>query len=173
MVAGWGQARFLLDRLRVTALCPAGDMGTDSVGHMSLWTPDGEREIPPRPSAETADSPAETAEAVGPELTAEQAAQAEAMAHELSEARARLLETEASTVLTNHALGIYELAAIHLTADEPNLEEAKLAIDAMAALVDGLAGRLGDGETTLKDALHQARMAFVQISQGVSAATTD
>ena len=52
------------------------------------------------------------------------------MAHELAEARARLLETEVSTVLTNHALGIYELAAIHLTADQPNLVEAQLAIDA-------------------------------------------
>ncbi|MCP3990615.1 MAG: hypothetical protein GY724_16170 [Actinomycetia bacterium] len=140
---------------------------------MSLWTPDGEREIPPRPSSEPADNVAEATEAAGPEMTAEQAAQAEAMAHELSEARARLLETEVATVLTNHALGIYELAAIHLTTDDPNLEEAKLAIDAMAALVDGLTGRLGEGEPTLKDALHQARMAFVQISQGVSSATTN
>ncbi len=86
------------------------------------------------------------------------------MAHELAEARARLLETEVSTVLANHALGIYELAAIHLTADEPNLPEAQLAIDGLAALVDGLEGRLGDGEQTLKDALHQARLAFVQRS---------
>ena len=84
------------------------------------------------------------------------------MAHELAEARARLLETEVSTVLTNHALGVYELAAIHLTADSPDFAEAQLAIDGLAAIVEGLAGRLGDGEPTLVDALHQARMAFVQ-----------
>ena len=90
------------------------------------------------------------------------------MARELAEARARLLETEVSTVLTNHALGIYELAAIHLTADEPKFSEAQLAIDALAALVDGLSGRLGDSEATLKDALHQVRLAFVQRSKEVS-----
>jgi hypothetical protein len=91
------------------------------------------------------------------------------MAHELAEARARLLETEVSTVITNHALGIYELAAIHLTADEPNLNEAQLAIDGLAALVEGLEGRLGEGEQTLREALHQARMAFVQRSSQTAA----
>lgn len=96
------------------------------------------------------------------ELTPEQEEQARAMAHELAEARARLLETDVSTVLANHALGIYELAAIHLTADEPNLKEAQLAIDGLAAVVEGLTGRLGDGEPTLIEALHQARMAYVQ-----------
>ena len=45
------------------------------------------------------------------------------------------------------------------------LEEARLAIDAMAALVEGLAGRLGRDEATLKDALAQLRLAFVQISR--------
>jgi hypothetical protein len=118
---------------------------------MSLWTPDGERPVSP-----TADEPP------APELSPEQEEQARAVAKELAEARARLLETDVSTVLTNHALGIYELAAIHLTADEPKLDEAQLAIDGLAALVEGLAGRLGEGEPTLRDALHQARMAFVQ-----------
>jgi GAF domain-containing protein len=148
-------------------------MTTDSVDPMSLWTPDGERKIPPKPAEESTGEPTGTTgptdPTAAPELTPEQEAQAEAMAHELAEARARLLETEVATVLTNHALGIYELAAIHLTADDPNLEEAKLAIDAMAALIDGVAGRLGDGEPTLKEALHQARMAFVQRSQQTSA----
>ena len=94
---------------------------------MSLWTPDGER-----PVTAAGDPPA-------PELTPEQEEQARAVAKELAEARARLLETEVSTVLTNHALGIYELAAIHLTAEKPDLVEAQLAIDGLAALVEGLA----------------------------------
>lgn len=126
---------------------------------MTLWTPDGEHPInreptEPGPAAAPADS-----------MTPEEQEQAAAMAQELAEARARLLETEVSTVLVNHALGIYELAAIHLTAERPDFDEAKLAIDALATLVDGLAGRLGDGEPTLKDALHQLRMAFVQRNQ--------
>jgi hypothetical protein len=134
---------------------------------MSLWTPDGERKIPPKPADhETAAGPEPAAE---PELTADEQEHVRAMAKELAEARSRLLETDVSTVLTNHALGIYELAAIHLTADEPNFDEARLAIDALAALVDGLSGRLGDGETTLKNALHQVRMAFVQRSKQAGA----
>ncbi len=134
---------------------------------MSLWTPDGERPIPPA-SDSRAGSDAQPDE---PTLTPEQEEQARAMAHELAEARARLLETPASTVVVNHALGIYELAAIHLTADEPDLSEARLALDALAALVEGLSGRLGEAESTLVDALHHARLAFVQQAQEPQAAT--
>lgn len=133
----------------------------DSVVTMSLWTPDGERQVPPKEEASPQEAPSQP---VDSELSPEEQEQAKAMAHELAEARTRLLETEVSNVLANHALGIYELAAIHLTADDPDLVEAKLAIDALAALVDGLAGRLGDGEATLKDALHQIRLAYVQRS---------
>ncbi len=114
-----------------------------------------------RPDAAAGQQPSEDAAAP---LTPEQEEQARAVAKELADARARLLETEVSTVLTNHGLGIYELAAIHLTADRPNLPEAKLAIDGLAALVEGLKGRLGEGEPTLRDALQQAQMAFVQVS---------
>lgn len=121
---------------------------------MTIWTPDGERPVSNEPDPQQ--PPADQ------QLTPEQEEQARAMAHELAEARARLLETDVSTVVANHAFGIYELAAIHLTADEPKLAEAQLAIDALAALVEGLAGRLGEQEQTLNDALHQVRMVFVQ-----------
>ena len=133
---------------------------------MSLWTPDGER--PVSRDAPASDQPVVADDDHAP-LTPEQEEQARAVAKELADARARLLETEVSTVLTNHGLGIYELAAIHLTAEQPDLVEAKLAIDGLAALVNGLEGRLGDGEPTLRDALQQAQMAFVQLS----AATAD
>lgn len=127
---------------------------------MSLWTPDGERRVPP--ASEAASPPEET------QLSPEDEERAREMAHELAEARIRLMETEVSTVLANHAVGIYELAAIHLSADEPKLEEARLAIDGLAALVEGLEGRLGEGEATLRDGLHQIRLAFVQRSQEIS-----
>lgn len=120
---------------------------------MSLWTPDGER--PVRPTAPEA-APAE------PELSPEEAERAEALVHELAEARQRLLEAPVSTVVVNHALGIYELAALHLTADEPKLEEAQLAIDALGGLLDATTGRLGPQEPTVREALHQLRLAFVQ-----------
>jgi hypothetical protein len=44
-----------------------------------------------------------------------------------------------------------------------------LAIDALGALVEGLAGRLGDAEPSLVDALAQIRMAFVQIQASADA----
>jgi len=134
---------------------------------MTLWTPDGERPIN-RDPVETTPPPEPTDSAEGgssvDDMTPEEQAQVAAMAKEMAEARARLLETEAAAVMANHALGIYELGAIHLTADEPKFDEAKLAIDGLAALVDGLEGRLGEAEPTLKEALHQIRLAFVQRS---------
>jgi hypothetical protein len=87
-----------------------------------------------------------------------------AMAEQLAELRRELLATPPEIVVANHAYGLFELAAIHLSQRPPALEHARLAIDAMAAVVEGLSGRLGDVEASLKDALAQVRMAFIQIS---------
>ena len=66
-------------------------------------------------------------------------------------------------VIANHAMGIYELAAIHLTAPSPKLGEVVLAIDALSALVDGLEGRLGEPEPTLREALTQLKAAYLDV----------
>ena len=66
-------------------------------------------------------------------------------------------------VVLNHAMGLYELAAIHLSATPPNLAEAALAVDAFACMVEGLGERLGPDTGTMRDALSQIRLAFVQI----------
>ena len=50
-------------------------------------------------------------------------------------------------VISNHAMGLWELAALHLSERPPHLPEAQLAIDALSALVEGLQGRLGEAET--------------------------
>jgi len=81
----------------------------------------------------------------------------------LSEARARLGEIPAQTVVVNHVMGLYELAAIHLGAMPPRLTEASLAIDAVGCLVEGLGERLGPESPTLVAALANIRLAFVQI----------
>ncbi len=81
----------------------------------------------------------------------------------MAEARQRLAEVPAEVVVTNHAMGLYELGAIHLTASPPDLVEAALAIDALACLVEGLDARLGENFEVLKDALANIRMAFVQV----------
>ena len=96
-----------------------------------------------------------------PELTAEQ----QELLAELQEARDQLANTPASVVVANHAIGLFQLAALHLDRERPNLEDARLAIDAFAALVDGLPGRLGEEEDALREALTQLRLAYVQVSK--------
>src|SRR3546814_15390598 len=85
------------------------------------------------------------------------------MQEEMAQVREQLLGAPASVVLANHAMGMYELAAIHLTATEPKLTEAVLAIDALNALVTSLEGRLGEAEPTLREALGQLRAAYLEV----------
>lgn len=87
------------------------------------------------------------------------------MERELAAMQEEVASTPASVVVANHAVGLFQLAAIHLNRRPPNLEEGRLAIDAMGALVEGMVGRLGDEEQALRDGLGQLRMAFVQLSR--------
>lgn len=82
----------------------------------------------------------------------------------LAEARARLADTPANVVVANHVVGLYELAAIHLGANPPRFEDARLAIDALAAIVDSLGNRLGDDHETFKDALANIRLVYVKLT---------
>lgn len=143
----------------------------------SLWTPGGEHEVPreqsPPPggaAGQGADQggrrievDAETAAALEA-MSPEERAQAEQMIAEMAQARAELAGTPAAVVVANHAMGLYELAAIHLSQQPPNLAEAEVAVDALAALVEKLQGRLGDAEATLNQALNQLQMAFVELA---------
>jgi hypothetical protein len=81
----------------------------------------------------------------------------------MEDARRRLADVPADVVVANHVMGLYELAAIHLSAAQPDLHAAALAIDAVGCLVEGLGDRLGPDATTLRDALANIRMAFVQV----------
>lgn len=105
----------------------------------------------------------EQLEDLGPEEQAE-------IAGRLDELRRQLLGTPAEVVVANHVYGLFELAAIHLSQQPPGFDQARLAVDAMAALVEGLQGRLGEAEPSLRDALAQIRLAFVQISESLNAA---
>jgi hypothetical protein len=88
----------------------------------------------------------------------------------IEDVRKRLAEVPAEVVVTNHVMGLYELAAIHLSAKPPNLAAASLAIDAVGILVDGLGDRLGTDAPTLRDALSNIRMAYVSIKSGAHGA---
>jgi len=98
---------------------------------------------------------------------------AESLAREMAAVRDRLAQVPAATVVANHAMGLYELGAIHLSQDPPSFSEATIAIDAMAALIDRLPGRLGDDEATLRESLAQLRMAFVMLRDRAAGASAE
>ena len=77
--------------------------------------------------------------------------------------RQQLVQAPVELVVANHAMGLWELAALHLSHKPPQLPQAQLAIDALSALLDGLQGRLGGDEQSLRDGLAEIRLAFVQI----------
>jgi len=127
----------------------------------SLWTPDGERPVgqpttggnaPARPG-----SVPPSGGSLPPTANSEESAeQVEAMRRELANAPVEV-------VIANHCYGLFELAAVYLSQSPPLLPQARLAIDALASLVGGLNGRLGEADDHLKDALSQLQLAYVQI----------
>ncbi len=90
----------------------------------------------------------------------------------MADLRDQLAGTPAEVVVANHAYGLFELAALHLSLETPQLTEARLAIDALGYLVEGLGDRLGEPASELATALAQLRMAFVQVQAAVQAATS-
>ena len=141
----------------------------------SLWTPGGEHEVPREQPSQASPPPQAAPENVEnvedlpgfDELTPEQQDQARAMAAEMAETQRRIAETPAAEVVANHVMGLYELAAIHL--GNGAVVEAQVAIDAMAAVIGALPGRLGENEPVLHEALQQVQIAFVQVSNALAA----
>jgi hypothetical protein len=125
-----------------------------------LWTPSGSTD--PRDGGTGAPPPGPDREPSPEEISA------------LRELHARLVATPVIDVIVNHALGIWQLALVHLgvitppdeagNPPKPDLASAGVAIDALAALVDGLGTRLGEHEPALRDALSQAQMLFVEVA---------
>ena len=121
----------------------------------SFWTPSGEHEVP----GETSNAEPMPGLAGDPDVDPDTAA---AMQQQLIEAQEQLLSVPAGQIVANHVIGLFELAAIHLQVDPPNLEEARLPIDAMGILVEQLGDQLPEHQT-LSAALHQIRLAFVEV----------
>lgn len=118
----------------------------------SLWTPGGEVPVDrSRPSEEPGD--------VAP---ASDAADDEAVRASYEEMTARLLEVPAADVIVQQLMAFYELAVLHLSQPEPDLDAARLAIDTLAAVVDGVGDRLGPAGEQLAAVLPQLRLAFVE-----------
>ena len=128
----------------------------------SLWTPSGEH-FPKKEGEDDASSsrigatgPGRVTEPEGAATQAEAQAAVDAM-------RAQLANTPAEIVVANHCYGLFELAAIYLSQAPPMLFEARLAIDALGYLLDGLRGRLGEAEPSLHESLSQLRLVFVRL----------
>lgn len=146
----------------------------------SLWTPGGEHRVPrtgdepsgsgqPQPAGGTgrtgaADGgePARTPDHRGG--TAVEGEDDRELDEEMRQIAEQLLSTPAADVIANHCYGMFELAALHLGAKPPQLVEARLAIDALGAVVDTLGPRLGESAPTLREGLASIRLAFVQIA---------
>ncbi len=120
----------------------------------SLWTPDGEQ-----PVGQPATAPEELTE--------------EELAERMDALRQQIANTPVDQIVSQSAYQFFEIAALHLSVIPPQLDQAKLAIDAFGLLVEGLEGRLGPDGESLKEGLAQLRMAFVQVSQAGAAPPED
>lgn len=82
---------------------------------------------------------------------------------ELAQLVELMATTPAKDFIAEYAVKLWEVAAVHLHGQPPNLIEAQLLIDAFGGMIDATEGRLGEDEPTLKEALHTIRLAYVQI----------
>jgi hypothetical protein len=87
----------------------------------------------------------------------------EELAEQVAAMRAELANSPVEVVVANHCYGLFELAAIYLSQSPPMLFQARLAIDGLGYLLDGLRGRLGEAEPSLHESLSQLRLAFVRL----------
>ena len=138
----------------------------------SIWTPSGEY----RPNDEP-DGPAPTA-ASAADRQADGGAEGGEITPEELEALGRLHDqlraTPAIDVVANHVVQLFQLALVYLgagsgpvdaaAAPAADLVQASIVIDTMAAIVDGLGPRLVGHEQTLRDALTQLQLLWVEIA---------
>ncbi|MBO0715564.1 MAG: hypothetical protein J2P59_12465, partial [Acidimicrobiales bacterium] len=112
----------------------------------SLWTPGGEHQVPrSSPAAESTSGPAEQtrarqteSQAQGRRAEGQPAPQAgpgapgdptaEETAASLDELQREVAAAPAEAVIANHCYGLFELAALHLSQQPPELPKARLAI---------------------------------------------
>ena len=128
---------------------------------MSLWTPGGEH--PVDRDRGPGGGPDHLPDDLSDDLSPEEQEQLAAMQAQMEQVQAQLLAAPAAVVVVNHAMGLYELAALHLMQPQPKLAEASVAIDALGALLDGMRGRLGQDEQPVRDALTQLRAAYLEV----------
>jgi hypothetical protein len=130
----------------------------------SLWTPYGEQPVEPdRPDTPGAAAPAGPGGAPPGAYPGEEELDPE----EMREMLARLAATPVELIVAQFAVQLQELGVLHLgiARERPeSLGQAELAIDALAALVEGLGERLAPNDEPLRQVLAQLRLAFVEVA---------
>lgn len=111
-----------------------------------LWTPGGDD----RPQA---------ASSVADELTEEE------LAERLDALREQIARTPVDQIIAQSAYQFFEIAALHLSLVPPQIDQARLAVDAFALLVEGLGDRLGEPAAELRQGLQQLRLTYVTVAQ--------
>ena len=143
----------------------------------SLWTPSGERPVA-RPEPEPASRPepqgvdprgggGAPGRDPGRDIDPDDFTDDE-MAEQMLLMQEQVLATPAAVVVANHCMALFELAALYLSPEPPQLADAQVAIDAMTAVVEAVGPRFGPNEKPLREALAQLRMAFVEAKNHVS-----
>ncbi|MGH9132213.1 MAG: hypothetical protein ACRDWV_11225 [Acidimicrobiales bacterium] len=90
------------------------------------------------------------------------------LAAHLGQLRQELADAPPEVVIANHGYGLFELAALHLALDPPRIGAARLATEGLASLLEGLKGRLGADELSLRDNLSQLRLALAKLDPELS-----
>jgi len=156
---------------------------------MSIWTPGGEIPVErggdsgpgsggspapggagahPGPNDEAVRNAAE-AMGIDPDtLSPEDRVRLVELVEQMAEAQQRLANAPAGEVVANHAMGLYEFAAIKLGSQPPQLADARLAIDALGGLMEAAGSELGPHGDALQQALDSIRVAWVQVSDAVA-----
>lgn len=135
----------------------------------TLWTPSGEHvpdddgtphSGPPQGGPPPGPPPGSPG---GREPTEEEIAAAQA---EMARVQQELLGTPVAEIIANHCIGLWQLAVLHLSQPDPDLDSAQTAIDGLAGIVEALDDRLAPNADALREALAQVRLAYVQVSSG-------
>ncbi len=144
----------------------------------TLWTPSGEYPLQGNTRPQSREEHRENApstDASSPQATSPKAKRRSDGQHgqdehnirdrdmALDELQREIAAAPVEVVVANHCYGFFELAAIHLSKQPPDAEAARLAIDAMGAVLDGLGQRLGEHFAALEEGLAQIRLAYVTI----------
>lgn len=149
----------------------------------SLWTPGGERPVPPSaaPPDEldgdvTGDPLRAAAAAIGVDLdslTDDERTQLQAELAEMMRVRREVAATPAAEMLANYLMRFFDLATIYLESEPPAFAEAATVIEAFRSVLDGLGERLGEHQPMLTEALGQLQMVFVQVKQQTETSAPD